>query len=44
MNNSDDTNATLNSENRAMITVNVNVVQLANAPSQNNDPEPSNEP
>lgn len=44
MNNSDDTSATLNSENRAMITVNVNVVQLANTPSQNNDPEPSNEP
>jgi len=43
MDNDDDTDATKNSSNRALLNVNVTFVQLANTPVQNNEPD-NNEP
>ncbi len=43
MDNDDDTDATKNSANRALLNCNVNIVQLASTPVQNNEPE-QNEP
>ena len=43
MDNDDDTDATRDSDNRAMIDVNVSIVQLANTPQQNPEPD-NNEP